>query len=107
MKSITKYLSLAGVAGLASLLLIDPAMAQDGTIVNASTVEHQKFGAALGIAIAVCGGAMAQGKAVSSMLEAYGRNPAVGGKLLTPLLLGLALIESLVIFAFVICFSLA
>lgn len=107
MKSITKYLSLVGFAGLAALFLADPAMAQDGTLVSASTVNHQKFGAAVGIAIAVCGGAMAQGKAVSAMLEAYGRNPAVGAKLLTPLLLGLALIESLVIFAFVICFMLA
>ena len=45
---------------------------------------------------------MGQGKAVAAMLESFGRNPSVGGKLLAPMLIGMALIESLVILAFVI-----
>ena len=67
-----------------------------------STSPLAPIGAGLAIGLAVIGGAMGQGKAVGSMLEAFGRNPSVGGKLLVPMLLGMALIESLVILAFVI-----
>jgi F-type H+-transporting ATPase subunit c len=60
------------------------------------------IGAGLAIGLAVIGGGMGQGKAVGAMLESFGRNPSVGGKLLAPMLIGMALIESLVILAFVV-----
>jgi F-type H+-transporting ATPase subunit c len=60
------------------------------------------IGVGLVMGVAVLGGALAQGKAVSAALESIGRNPGASGKLLVPMLLGLALIESLVIFAFLI-----
>ncbi len=60
------------------------------------------IGAGMAIGMAVIGGALGQGKAVGSMLESFGRNPSVGGKLLVPMLIGMALIESLVILAFVV-----
>lgn len=62
------------------------------------------LGAGLAIGMAVVGGAIGQGKVVGSMLESFGRNPSVGGKLLTPMMIGMVLIESLVILAFVIAF---
>ncbi len=58
--------------------------------------------AGLTIAIAAFGGALGQGKAAVAALEGIARNPAASGKLFTPMILGLALIESLVIYAFVI-----
>ena len=61
-------------------------------------------GAGLAIGAAVLGGALGQAKVVGSMLESFGRNPSVGGKLLTPMMIGMVLIESLVILAFVIAF---
>jgi F-type H+-transporting ATPase subunit c len=60
------------------------------------------IGAGMAIGMAVIGGALGQGKAVGSMLESFGRNPSVGGKLLVPMLIGMSLIESLVILAFVV-----
>ena len=60
------------------------------------------FGAALGIAIAAFGGALGQGRAAASALDSIGRNPGASDKLFTPMILGLALIESLVIYALVI-----
>jgi len=60
------------------------------------------IGAGLAIGAAVIGGALGQGRAVAAMLESFGRNPSVGGKLLPPMLIGMALIESLVILAFVV-----
>ncbi len=62
------------------------------------------FAAAAAISIAAVGGAMAQGKAASVALEGIARNPAAADKLFTPMIIALALIESLVIYAFVIAF---
>lgn len=60
--------------------------------------------AALAIGIAVLGGTMGQGKAAAAALEGIARNPAAADKLFTPLILSLALIESLVILAFLVAF---
>ena len=60
----------------------------------------------LGIALAAFGGALAQGRAAASALDGVARNPGAGGRLQTLLILGLALIESLVIYALVIAFML-
>lgn len=60
--------------------------------------------AGLGIGIAAFGGALAQGRAASAALEGIARNPSASGKILTPMIIALALIESLVIYALVIAF---
>lgn len=60
--------------------------------------------AALAICTAAIGGAIAQGRAASVALEGIARNPAAADKLFTPMIIALALIESLVIYAFVIAF---
>jgi len=62
------------------------------------------IGAAIDIGLAVFGGTSAQGKAAAAALEGIARNPAAGDKLFTPLILSLALIESLVILAFLVAF---
>jgi F-type H+-transporting ATPase subunit c len=58
--------------------------------------------AGLGIGIAAFGGALGQGKAAAAALDGIARNPNASGKLFTPMILGLALIESLVIYALVV-----
>jgi len=60
--------------------------------------------AAICIGLAAFGGALGQGKAVSAALEGIARNPGAEGKVFKPLILGLALIESLVIYALLIAF---
>ena len=62
------------------------------------------IGAAIAIGMAALGGTLAQGKAASAALEGIARNPEAQGKIFTPMLLGMALIESLVILGFVIAF---
>ena len=64
------------------------------------------IGAGLAIGIAAFGGGMGQGKAAAAALEGIARNPGAAGKLNGPMILGLALIESLVIYAFVIAIML-
>ncbi|OFZ28503.1 MAG: hypothetical protein A2622_05235 [Bdellovibrionales bacterium RIFCSPHIGHO2_01_FULL_40_29] len=79
------------------------AFAQDASgITTASGLVA--IGAALAIGLAVLGGTSAQGKAAAAALEGIARNPAAGDKLFTPLILSLALIESLVILAFLVAF---
>lgn len=64
------------------------------------------LGAGLGIGIAAFGGALGQGKAAAAALDGIARNPEAAGKVMTPMIIGLALIESLVIFALLIAFLL-
>jgi F-type H+-transporting ATPase subunit c len=62
--------------------------------------------AALAISVAAFGGAIAQGRAATAALEGIARNPNASGKVFTPMILALALIESLVIYALLIAFQL-
>ncbi len=61
--------------------------------------------AAIAISVAAFGGALGQGKAAVAGLEGIARNPAVFGKLIAAMIVGLALIESLVIYALLIAFQ--
>jgi F-type H+-transporting ATPase subunit c len=58
--------------------------------------------AAFAIGVAALGGTTAQGRAVASAVEGIARQPSAAPRIQTPMILGLALIESLVLFAFVI-----
>ena len=60
----------------------------------------------LAIGVAALGGGIGQGIAVRGAMEGIARNPGASGKIMTTLIIGLALIESLVIYALVISFIL-
>ena len=64
------------------------------------------LGAGLAIGLAALGGAIGQGRASGSALDGIARNPSAADKLFVPMILGLALIESLVIYALVIAIML-
>ena len=64
------------------------------------------IGQALAIGVAAFGGALGQGRAAAAALEGIARNPSASGRIFTPFILGLALIESLVIYALIISFQL-
>jgi F-type H+-transporting ATPase subunit c len=76
------------------------AMAAEG----GASDPYASLAAGLAIAIAAFGGALGQGKTAASALEGIARNPAASGKIFVPMIIGLALIESLVLYAFVIAF---
>lgn len=74
---------------------------------QSNNFDMQKWGllaAGLGMAIAAFGGALGQGRAATAALEGIARNPSASDKIFTPMILGLALIESLVIYSLVISF---
>ena len=58
------------------------------------------------LALAALAGAFGQAKAVSSALEGMARQPEAAGQIQTAMIIGLAFIESLVIYVLVIAFIL-
>lgn len=91
---------------LATVMMAAPAMAQEAAA-SASTSVGSTVGlaaCAVGflMGIAVLGGTLGQSRAATAALDGIARNPAASGKLTVPLILALALMESLVLFAFVI-----
>ncbi len=91
------------VASLALTFGASVAMAQEGAAPAAAANSGlAAWGPALTIAIAAFGGALAQGRTATAALDGIARNPAAQGKLFVPMIIGLALIESLVLYAFVI-----
>lgn len=90
---------------LATTLVATSAFAQDAAG-NASQAGLIALGAGLAIGLAAIGGAIGQAMTAASALDGIARNPAAQSKIFTPMIIGLALIESLVIYAFVIAFFL-
>ena len=62
--------------------------------------------AGLAIGIAACGGALGQGRIGASAMDGIARNPQAAKAMFVPMIVGLALVESLVIYALVIAFML-
>ena len=62
--------------------------------------------AGLGLGLAALGGALAQGRAAATALDGIARNPGAADKIRGPMILGLALIESLVIYSLIVAFLL-
>jgi F-type H+-transporting ATPase subunit c len=58
--------------------------------------------AGIGMGIGTLGTGIGQGLAVKSAVEGVSRNPGASGKILTNMMIGLAMIESLAIYALVI-----
>ena len=80
--------------------LSSTAFAQDHAAANAFDAQAMAaLGAGIAIGLAVLGGGMGQGRAAAAALEGISRNPGAAGRIQTPLIIGLAMIESLVLFA--------
>jgi F-type H+-transporting ATPase subunit c len=106
MKTSTKTI-ITSIKALAILLITSGvAFAQDAAAVKqqglASNYGLIAIAAGLGIGIAALGGGIGQGKAAAAALDGIARNPGAAGQIRGPMILGLALIESLVIYALII-----
>ncbi len=96
---------LALTVGTVVTLLSTSAFAQEAA--KAATNEHDVHAwaaaaAGFAIAIAALGGTTGQGRSVSAAVEGISRNPGAAARIQTAMILGLAMIESLVLFALVI-----
>jgi F-type H+-transporting ATPase subunit c len=96
---------LAWMVGTLLLTVLGPGMALAQEAATGSDA-YIALAAGLGIGIASLGAALGQGRAVAAAMESIGRNPNSADRLFTPMILGLALIEALAIYALVIAFLL-
>jgi F-type H+-transporting ATPase subunit c len=87
-------------------LAASSAFAQETGSTGGSASSAAALSAGIAIGLAVLGGGMGQGRAAAAALEGISRNPGAAPRIQTPMILGLALIESLVLFAFAIAFLL-
>ncbi|UCH28496.1 MAG: ATP synthase F0 subunit C [Myxococcales bacterium] len=101
-----KKLALRLVSFAAPFILTATAFAQESAAEKeAVAIAGRALAAGLAIGIAAFGCGLGQGRAATAALEGIARNPNASGKILVPLILGLALIESLCIYALVIAFQ--
>jgi F-type H+-transporting ATPase subunit c len=90
---------------IALLLLAASAFAQaQGTAPATTGVRWNLVSAAFLLGIAAAAGAIGQGRGIAAACEGIARNPSAGGAIRTAMIIGLALIESLVIYALIIAF---
>ncbi len=105
----TRKLGPAFLAFVAAFLVPLAAMAEEAGKVGANKFDVKMWaavGAGFAIGLGVLGGATGQGRAAAAALEGISRNPGAAARIQTPMILGLALIESLVLLSFVIAFFL-
>jgi F-type H+-transporting ATPase subunit c len=107
-RKIGNVLGIVALAIVASPLL---AMAQEAAVPVRMSQSPLSVGlialaANLGVGIAAFGSALGQGRMAASAMESIGRNPNAAGQIFTPMLLGLAFIEALTLYALVIGFLL-
>ncbi len=82
-----------------------PVFGQATQPVPDNNVGLKAIAAGVGFAIAVFGGALGQSRIGAAACEGAARNPGAAGRIQTMMILGLALIESLVLFALLVVFS--
>ena len=100
MKKLSFVLSIA----VAMLLISNPAFAEGASAAHDNGRGWIGLAAGLAIGLSAFGGALGQGNTAKAALDAIGRNP--NASVLIPMVLGLALIESLVIYGLVVAFQL-
>src|SRR5262245_16105591 len=91
--------------GAVLLFVGDTAFAQEAGAAAAGGGTRElglAIGAGLAVGLAALGGGLGQGRAASSALDGIARNPQASGKIFTPMIIGLALTESLVLLAWLI-----
>src|SRR6266404_7373054 len=92
------------LAALATMMFAVTAFAQPANEAagGVSASGYKYIAAGIGFAIAVFGGAIGQSRVAAAACEGAARNPGASARIQILMILGLALIESLVLFALVI-----
>jgi len=105
MKAVTRIMW-AAAAAVATVLGPGVAFAADPMGGGGGQDGLIAIGAGIAIAGAAFGAALGQGRAVGSAMESIGRNPNSADRIQTPMIIGIAFIEALAIYALVIAFFL-
>ena len=92
-----KFAKIASLGLAALLVMVSPALAQDG---GGAAIE---VSGAFGAGLVVIGAALGIGKLAGSALESMARQPEAAGGIQTAMIIAAALIEGFTFFALVIC----
>jgi F-type H+-transporting ATPase subunit c len=95
------FLTVLLVLGLSTLALAAEAESAE-KVAGLQFFIYSAVAAGFGIAIAAFGTGLGQGMAIKSSVEGVARNPEASGKITVTMMIGLAMIESLCIYALVI-----
>jgi F-type H+-transporting ATPase subunit c len=102
MKKIISGITTIMLVGLPVLASATEAAAAAGGGADNMKMFAVALGAGLAIGMGALGGALGQARAAAAALEGIARNPGAAGKITTPMIIGLALIESLVIYSLIV-----
>jgi len=91
---------------VAAALMSSPGFAAEGAAAGGNVGGLIALAAGLGIGIAAFGVALGQGRATAAAMESIGRNPNSADRIFVPMIIGLALMEALCLYALVIAFFL-
>lgn len=98
-----KKLFIFSIVFLAGAQAFAEEIAKEGGSENSGLIA---IAAGVAIALGALGGAIGQGLIGSSAMQGIARNPEATQKMFVPMIIGLALVESLVIYALLIAFQL-
>ena len=95
-------------AVLVVVMMANPALAETAAEAGGGPWSRGliALAAGLGLGLAAFGAALGQGRATAAAMESIGRNPNSADRIFTPLIVGLALMEALALYALVIAFFL-
>jgi F-type H+-transporting ATPase subunit c len=93
------------VVGVLLLSIAAPVLAEEAPAAAAGTARAAQYlAAALVLGLAAFAGAFGQARAIAAACTSMGRNPGAAGPVRITMIIGVAFIESLVIYALLISF---
>jgi len=103
LKGITIFMISMGLLFITAAIAVAAEAGPDTIVSNKSMIiAYSIIGAAIVMGVGTLGPGLGMGQATSGALGAVGRNPDAHGKIMLTMLVGLAMIESIAIYALVI-----
>jgi len=106
LKKVLAVVAIVAILGVPALAVEQGKTEEKPAMVSAVPTATSSLGMALGfgLAIAAFGGAISQSNAIAKAVDAVARQPEAGARIQGMMIIGLALIETLVIYMLLICF---
>ena len=103
-KKVMWFLLALATIFVAALVVAPATFAQTSGGATTGSYDWIDVAAAIGLGIAAAGCGVGQGKATAAACEGTARNPGASGPIRTAFIIGVALIESLTLYALVVVF---
>ena len=99
-----KFVAAFGVFFLGGITLAFGEEAEKASLMNSTVLQWLALGNGIGLGLAALGCGMGQGRMVQGAMEGISRNPKAAKDMFVPMILGLAFIEALTIYALIFAF---